>query len=81
MNNCQTCFLSVNTLIAGNAFRVKLELHEKVQISRLDLLYVATTWQGEIIGTHRNDPEYIVSALGELLDVFLNDYYKANPKM
>lgn len=75
-----TCFLHVNAMIVGNAFRVKLELHEKVKISRLDAFYVATTWQDEIIGTHGNDPEYIVSALGELLDVFLNDYYKANPK-
>ncbi len=75
-----TCFLYVNTMIAGNAFRVRLELKEKAKISRLDAFYAATTWQNEMVGTHGNNPEYIVSALGELLDEFLNDYYKANPK-
>ena len=75
-----TCFLYVNTMIVGNAFRVKLELKEKAKISRLDAFYAATTWQNEMVGTHGNNPEYIVSALGELLDEFLNDYYKANPK-
>lgn len=74
------CFLCVNTMIVGNAFRVELELVEKVKISRLDVFYAATTWQNGIIGTHGNDPEYIISALGELLDIFLNDYYKANPR-
>lgn len=74
------CILYINTTIVGNAFCVSLELHEIVKIFRLDIFYLTATWQKVMLGTHGNEPEYIISALGKLLDEFLNDYYKANPK-
>ena len=39
-----------------------------------------TTWERGVTGTHGNNPEYIVTAIEQLLDMFLNDYYKANLK-
>ena len=71
----------VNASVAGNAFHVDLEIHEQVSLDRdKSIECVATSWGRGVTGIHTNDPEYIISSLGELLDVFLNDYYKANPK-
>ena len=63
------------------AFNVTLDIKEQVKLHRdASIECTATTWSQSITGTHGSDPEYIVSALSMLLDDFLNDYYKANPK-
>jgi len=64
------------------AFNVELCIRELVEIQRKpsSVLCVVSTWYASYTGTHGNDSEFIVSGLSQLLDKFLNDYYKANPK-
>ncbi len=76
-----TPIILVNVSVVGNAFRVSLEIFEYVILRRDESIEcLAFTWNENMLGTHGNNVEYIVTALGELLDEFLNDYYKANPK-
>lgn len=73
-------WLYVNVVVVGRAFNVLLELKDYVSLHRdRSISCYASTWSQDITGTS-NNPEYIVSALSELLDEFINDYYIANPK-
>lgn len=77
----RTPFIYVNVNVSGRAFSVKLELKERVVLERDESIScTATTWDQLITGIHGGNSEFIVSALKELLDYFINDYYKANPK-
>jgi hypothetical protein len=40
----------------------------------------AVTWTSSVIGTHGDDAGYVIQALDGLLDKFLSEYLKANPK-
>jgi len=57
---------------------VKNDYLAYVEMNLLNVLL--TTWERGVTGTHGNNPEYIVTAIEQLLDMFLNDYYKANLK-
>jgi len=72
----------VNVNVLREAFNISLCIMERVEIQRISFSKFcnATTWSRGTTGMHGNDPEFIVSALSGLLDEFLNDYYKANPK-
>jgi hypothetical protein len=74
-------YLYVNIRVVGRAFHVYLSIREGVILERdKTISCLATTWWHGSTGTHTDNPEFIVSSLSELLDFFLNDYYKANPK-
>lgn len=74
-------FIYVNVNVVGKAFSINLQVNESVVLCRdKNILCSATTWQRVGTGTHEDRPEFIISTLSELLDIFLNDYYKANPK-
>ena len=76
-----TPWVYVDLSVVGMAFHIELVIHESVILRRdKSIGCIAITWNNSTTGTHANDPEFIVSCLGKLLDVFLNDYYKANPK-
>ena len=74
-------YVYINVNVVGVAFSISLEIHDMVQLVRdPSIIKTASTWDTSTTGTHGGDPEYIVTALNKLLDIFLNDYYKANPK-
>ncbi len=73
--------ISICITVVASAFNVDLEFLQMVKLRRAPhISCTATTWDANITGTHTNDPEFIVSALSQLVDKFLNDFYKANPK-
>lgn len=74
-------YLYINVNIVEVAFNVILSINEWTTLSRNPSIECyAVTWQSFYTGTHTNKPEYIVSSISNLLDEFLNDWYKANPK-
>ena len=77
-------YLYVRVLVAGDAFSCELQFRRGVEFvgarnTRFSLPG-ARTWDRLTIGTHGGRAEYVVAVLDELLDQFLNDYLKANPK-
>lgn len=73
--------LYVNANVGDRAYSIDLEIQEAVRLERdPSIICLATTWVTGIMGTHGKKQELIITALSELLDDFLNDYYKANPK-
>ena len=75
-------YIYVVVTVVGAAFGVELCVRELVEIKRKPFAVrcMVNTWSAGLVGTHTGDPEFIVSTLSRLLDEFLNDYYKANPK-
>jgi hypothetical protein len=74
-------YLYVNVNAVGKGFNIELSLNEQVTLKRDPKISCrAKTWDMCVTGIHQNNSEYIVTSLSELLDYFLNDYYKANPK-
>ena len=80
--NLNMPYVCVTITVVGAAFGIDLRIKEVVEIQRkpLPVFCTTSTWGASSIGTHIGDPEFIVSGLSQLLDEFLNDYYKANPK-
>ncbi len=73
--------LYVNVNVVGKAYHISLEIKELLDLIRIkNSCLVVVTYNKGFTGTHGNKPEFIVSSLSILLDIFLNDYYKANPK-
>ena len=72
----------VSVTMVGSAYSVTLMIAEMVKLKRLPPPHwtLVSPWVKAITGTHIGDPEQIVSSLNRLFDIFLNDYYKANPK-
>jgi len=77
-----TPLIYVNAHVIRKSFSIRLEVKEWVGLKRIPLIHeiFATTWHKAMIGTHGENPEFIVSSLNQLFDEFFNDYYKANPK-
>jgi len=77
----RTPIIYVNVSVLRKAFSVSLKIQERVSLYRDESIKCrAATWIEGVTGTYGSDPEYIVTALENSLDIFLNDYYKANPK-
>lgn len=61
------------------AFNVIVEIKEWVKIERNSVETTAVTWRDGITG-FAYESEHVISSLSQLIDEFLNDWYKANPK-
>lgn len=72
-------YVAIN--VSGLAFNVLVSVEDWVTLERdKTILCRAKTWLTGTTGTHGRDSEYIIGGLERLIDSFLNDYYKANPK-
>lgn len=72
-------WLDVHVHVIGNAFSLDFVLSRWL----LDPVVSqsegpAVTWSVRATGTHANDPQYIVSALTEYTDRFIDDYLRVN---
>ena len=83
--------LYIEVKIVETAFSINLKIYEYVflvrdyfEIFKDETLpitaFLATTWISGSLGVHGKDTEFILTSLGGLIDEFLNNYYKANPK-
>lgn len=74
-------YMKVNVNVVGNAFNVSIEIKEAVKLIRIkNAITVATIYRKSVTGTYGDRSDNIISGLSIVLDEFLNDYYKANPK-
>ena len=64
--------------MVGPAFRVELQLNKDVHDPLFGINSFATTWQTGTLGTHGRREDYIISAIRELMDHFVNEWFKAN---
>ena len=66
---------------SGNGIGVFLKIKEEVSLIRNpSIICYAYTWNVGFIKDNVNKPEHVFTQLSNVLDYFLNDYYKANPK-
>jgi hypothetical protein len=73
-------YLYIRINVVGKAFSIDVSLKEDVTLKRdASITCGAATWSRNATGVSGDSP-YIIQGLQEILDEFLNDYYKANPK-
>ncbi len=70
--------LYVNVNVVGRAFNVEIELQKDLYDPLSGITLTAKTWGKGFTGTHGQSPEYIRSAVAELIDIFLLEYLKVN---
>lgn len=71
-------FIFIGVNIVGNAFAVDFDLN-KVFFDYFSETYgPAATWRRGVTGTHGYDSSYIVSAVSELADTFIDEYLRVN---
>ena len=70
------------TVLQEGAFSVRLEFvrHVLFTVGKVKYWVTTATWSNGFVGIHGNDPEFIVGSVDQLLDNFLNEFLKANPK-
>jgi hypothetical protein len=74
-------YLHISINVVFQAFSVEVSLRENVVLKRDKSTNCrAATWLNSVTGVHSNNPNYIIDGLQVILDSFLRDYYKANPK-
>jgi hypothetical protein len=74
-------YLDISVNVVNMAFSVEVSLRESVVLKRdRSINCRAATWLNSVTGVYSDDPNYIVAGLQALLDSFLHDYYRANPK-
>ena len=76
----EVLFVRVN--VVAMAFDVRLQFCRSVFFVVDNTLYniFAPTWEGKFLGTHGLSSQYIIGALDQLIDDFLNKYLEANAK-
>ena len=71
-------YLYVNVNVVGAAFGYKLELNKWVKDEASGEEDMAETWGRGGVGTHGKNPSYVLSAIGELTDLFIDEYLRVN---
>jgi len=73
--------LYINVNVLSRAFNITIKIQEWVQLRRdPSIECFGVTWDDSVTGSYEGGAEYIVDTLNQALEVFLNDYYRANPK-
>ena len=70
--------LGVNITVVGWAFGVQLGLYKWLLDPIAGGSGSAVTWQLTAIGTHADNPGYILSSVAEYMDQFLVEYLRVN---
>jgi hypothetical protein len=75
-------YLEISVSIVGTAFLIEVEFNRSVTFKTKSQEYQteASTWKRVVVGTHGQDPEFVMQRLDRQLNYFLDDYLKANAK-
>ena len=71
-------YVYVNVNIAGPAFGLQISLWKSVTDQLSGQKGAAMTWTSGATGTHRRNAGYILSAIGEHTDIFIDEYLRVN---
>ena len=71
-------YLYVNVNVAGLSFNISVELRKPVTDLETELTSPATTWNTGTTGTHGQESDYILQAIGRLMDIFIDEYLAVN---
>ena len=62
----------------GVAFSVSFDYHKVVTDYVTKITWAATTWNTDTTGTHGGEANYILSAVAQLTDKFIDEYLRVN---
>lgn len=77
-DSAATPYLYVKVPVVGSAFRVSFEFKKFVADYVSDRSNYATTWNTGVTGTHAGDSGYILGAVSEMSDLFIDEYFRVN---
>jgi len=74
--------LIVRVQTIGSAFSINLEMGRYVfyRVANRSLEIFSSTWRRSNIGTSGNDSKYILDTVEEVMELFTNEFLKANGK-
>jgi len=71
--------LGVGIHIVGQAYDIELEYLKDQMIDPITgSMYPLTTWESGSLGTHGDDPNFILSHLSQMTDKFIDEYLRIN---
>ena len=71
-------FLYVNVSVTGRAFQIGVDYGKLVIDLASGEYYQAATWATGSLGTHGGDSNYILSAVSQYTDKFIDEYLRVN---
>ena len=72
--------LYIKMSVAGPDCSIRVEMREEAVLARIPLPFRVTTWYAESTEAHGGGADKVIAALGERLEGFIRDFYKANPR-
>ena len=70
--------LTVEILVAGSVFVLKLEYHKAVTDEASEVRGFVATWTDGTFGTHGRDSDFILARMSEKMDVFIDESLRVN---
>ena len=71
-------YLYVNVNVVGAAFGYRMELNKWVKDRASGEVFWAATWRRGGVGTHGKKASFVLSAIGEMTDEFIDEYLRVN---
>lgn len=70
--------LYVNVNVSGRAFSTSIGYHKAVLDPASGQIYPTETWNTGAVGTHGGDAGYVLSAVSQYADKFIDEYLRVN---
>ena len=71
-------YLYINVTVSSRALSISVEYKKSVMDLATKLEVNATTWKAGSVGTHGRDAGYILSAVSQHTDEFIDEYLRVN---
>ena len=77
-NGSAVPYLYINVNTVDFAFNISVDLNKRVLDPISGQPGFAETWQRGLVGMHSNDASYIISAVSQYTDQFIDEYLRVN---
>jgi len=74
----RTPYLYVNVHVVGIGFSINIFFEKLVLDEHTGYRFPAKTWLNMVTGTHGRDAGYILQGVGEIVDIFIDEYLRVN---
>ena len=70
--------LTTTVYVSGQAFHIEIGMLNRVSRTSINATGIAWTWSRHITGTHGKNPSFVLGAVSEVVDIFIDEYLRVN---
>ena len=70
--------LTATVYVSGQAFHLQVGILNRVRRTSINATGIAWTWFRSTTGTHGKNPSFVLGAVSEVIDIFIDEYLRVN---